>query len=79
MHQGNHFKIISWLDCNASSKKQEFSAMQSPMTIGDYSILVRNLTEDQRKVISFYIAIMNSPKIVVLDQPVAGCDPLYKY
>lgn len=53
--------------------------MQSPMTISEFSTLVKHLNEDQRRVLSFYVAIMASPKIVVLDQPVAGCDPLYKY
>lgn len=53
--------------------------MQSPITVTEFSILIGNLNEDQRRVLSFYIAIMGSPKLVILDQPVAACDPLYKY
>lgn len=53
--------------------------MQSPITISDYDTSVKHLSEDQKRVLSFYIAIMASPKIVILDQPLAACDPIYKY
>ncbi|XP_037034865.1 ABC transporter G family member 23-like [Bradysia coprophila] len=72
----NYFAILHRL--NRHDTIQKFSAMQSPLTINEYSTLVKDLTVDQRRVLSFYIAIMTSPKIVVLDQPMLGCDPLYK-
>lgn len=49
------------------------------MDLSSCNALVNNLNDDQKKLLSFYIAIMTSPKLIVLDQPLAGCDPLYKY
>lgn len=76
-------KVIIWRKSVIAFRlkgKQNFSSLQSPMTITTkQSHLVNNLNEEQQRILSFYIAIMASPKLVVLDQPLAGLDPLSKY
>ena len=46
--------------------------------MADLNVPVWSLQDHQKRLLSFFISIMDAPNILVLDEPTSGCDPVYK-
>lgn len=57
---------------------QNLQQLKTALSTSDLNIKVGMLQEHQQRIVSFYIATMSCPDILIMDEPTSGCDPIYK-
>jgi ABC-type multidrug transport system ATPase subunit len=64
---------------NCLERLERFDFLSNLLELPDTSDLVRNLSGGQKRRVSLAICLIHQPKVLILDEPCVGLDPLLRH